>query len=180
MVTKTFISHETKTHSLETGYAKVNLVEFETNIYSQVNMSDGSAVLIINDDNQILLIKSVRPAVGEISWEIPRGGIEAGETPAEAAVRELQEETSLKVLPNHLLSLGFIHPDSGILSTKLHLFIHKTSQKRYSMSYIPDGIEVKAIKWVPKGKVIDAIRTNEITDSATIATLGKARLLGII
>jgi hypothetical protein len=60
------------------------------------------------------------------------------------------------------------------------LFLHKTSKQPSSMAYLPDGVEVKAIKWVHKVRVIEAIRTNEITDSATIATLGKARLLGII
>lgn len=180
MVTKTFISYEIQSNLNDTGFARVNLIKFEMNIYSQVNTSDGSAVLVINDDGEILMIQSVRPAVGEISWEIPRGGIEEGETPSEAASRELQEETSLVIPSNHLLSLGFMNPDSGILSTKLYLFLHKTSQKRHTMSYVPDGVDVKAIKWVHKAKIIEAIRTNEITDSATIATLGKARLLGII
>jgi 8-oxo-dGTP pyrophosphatase MutT (NUDIX family) len=180
MVAKTSISYETQPYLHDTGYARVNLISFEDNIYSQVNTSDGSASLIINDDNEILLIHSVRPVVGEISWEIPRGGIDPGETPAEAASRELFEETGLTVPPKNLFSLGFINPDNGILNTKLYLFLHKTSQLRSSMSYIPDGVEVKGIKWVGKATVIEAIRTNEITESATVAALGKARLLGII
>jgi ADP-ribose pyrophosphatase len=180
VVAKTVIAYETQSNPLNTGFARVNLIEYEMKLYSQVDTCDGAAALIINDAGEILMIHSVRPAVGEISWEIPRGGIDAGETPAEAAAREVREETSFVVNPNHLLSLGFMHPDTGILSTKLHLFIHKTSQQRYAMSYEPDGVEVKAIKWIHKARLIEAIRTNEITDSVTIATLGKARLLGII
>lgn len=181
MVAKTVITYQNQTNSLDTGFAQFNLIEFETKIYSQVTVSDGSAVLVINDNCEILLVQSVRPAVGEISWEIPRGGIDLGESPAEAASRELFEEAGFVISPNNLLSLGYINPDSGILSHKLHLFIHKTSQSRFnSLSYVPDGIEVKAITWLHKRKMIEAINRNEITDAATIATLGKANLLGII
>lgn len=180
MVTKTFISYELHPDSPDTGHAQVTSISFETKIYSQLNTSDSTAALIINDAGEILLIQSVRPAVGELSWEIPRGNIQDEETPAEAAARELKGRTSFIVSSNHLLSLGFMNPDNGILNTKLHMFLHKTSQPRHAMSYVPDGVEVKAIKWVHKNRVITAIRTNEITDSVTIATLGKARLLGII
>lgn len=180
MIAKTSISYETQPDSHDTGQVQVSLIAFEKNIYSQVNTSDGAAGLIINDVGEILLIQSVRPVVGEISWEIPRGGIKSGETPAVAAARALLEKTSFVALSNHLLSLGFMNPDTEILSAKLHMFLHKTSQPRYAMSYVPDGVEVKAIKWVHKNRVIAAIRTNEITDSVTIATLGKAHLLGVI
>lgn len=180
MVSKTLITYETQERSMDTGFLRINLIEYGTHIYSQVNMSDGAAALIINDQKEILLIQSVRPAVGEISWEIPRGGIDAGETPAEAAARELMEETGFQVEAKHLLSLGYMNAESGILNARMYLFVHKTSQKRHSISYIPEDVEVKDIKWVNKWRVIEAMQNNEITDAATIAALGKAKLFGIL
>ena len=43
---------------------------------------------------------------GQRHWDLPKGGIHDGETPAEAAVRETVEETGLAFAPEALLDLG--------------------------------------------------------------------------
>ena len=43
---------------------------------------------------------------GQRHWDLPKGGIHDGETPAEAAVRETIEETGLVFAPEALLDLG--------------------------------------------------------------------------
>ncbi|MFZ7104311.1 MAG: NUDIX domain-containing protein [Peptococcaceae bacterium] len=53
----------------------------------------GVAVIIFNDDQQVLLQK--RADVG--LWGIPSGHVEPGETITEAAVREVFEETGLRI-----------------------------------------------------------------------------------
>lgn len=178
---KTFINYETQPESYSTGFITVNLIQYENYIYSQVNgAADGAAVLVINKAKEILLIQAVRPAVGEISWEIPRGTIDEGESPHEAASRELREETGFSLSPDKLFPLGYINPDTGVLNIKIHLFIHKTASFPHQMEYKPDGFEVKNIKWVGLSNVAEAIRQNIITDSVTIAALGKAKLTNIL
>lgn len=178
MITKTFLTLTESETAHTTPFAQLNNIVHEQVSYTQVSLPDGAAALIINDAGEILMVQSVRPAVQQISWELPRGGIESGEAPAEAAARELFEETGFQVSPNHLLPLGHINPDSGILSHKIHLFLHKTSQKPSFV--IPADPEVKDVRWVHRGRVVSAIGTNEITDGITIATFGKAKLLGIL
>lgn len=58
-------------------------------------LEDNRAVFIvaITDDQKILLINLFRYTTQRDSWEIPAGGIDAGEEPLVAAKRELQEET---------------------------------------------------------------------------------------
>ena len=50
-------------------------------------------------EDQILLIKRNEPKIPEIhgNWELPGGKIEFGETPEAAAIREIEEETGIKV-----------------------------------------------------------------------------------
>lgn len=54
--------------------------------------------------NMILMVRHVEHS--RAYWTLPGGGIEAGETPAEAAVREVWEETGLRVRAMRLLWEG--------------------------------------------------------------------------
>lgn len=50
-------------------------------------------------DNQILLLKRIRPSSDGLGyWELPGGGLEYGETPNQALIRELKEETGLDII----------------------------------------------------------------------------------
>lgn len=65
-------------------------------------------VLIINDQQEVLLVRSW---FGHQSWSLPGGGIRRDERPAEAAVREVYEETGLRVAIDLLKELGtFTNP----------------------------------------------------------------------
>jgi len=58
----------------------------------------GAAILVMNDEGHILLLR--RAPISHFApdkWGFPGGKIEEGETPLEAAVRETHEETQLKV-----------------------------------------------------------------------------------
>jgi mutator protein MutT len=60
------------------------------------------------------------PGMGEV-WEFPGGKIDAGEDPMRAAVREVREETGLRVRPvAWLCSVGHAYPDRRV---QLHAFL---------------------------------------------------------
>jgi len=62
---------------------------------TQLVMSPSVAALVRNERGQILFL--VRSDNG--LWDLPAGAIDPGETPAEAVVREVREETGLIVEP---------------------------------------------------------------------------------
>ena len=75
-----------------------------------------SAGIIITNGHQFL--------IGHVTlqrwWDIPKGRVEADETPREAAVRETFEETGLKINPNDLLDIGVYN---YLPNKNLHLFL---------------------------------------------------------
>ena len=56
---------------------------------------------------------------GQRHWDLPKGGIHIGETPAEAALRETHEETGLRLRADALLDIG---PHAHTAKKDLHLF----------------------------------------------------------
>ena len=63
---------------------------------SAVRTNSSAAVMIlpeIKPDNEIIVIRQFRPPTGRYMWETPAGLIDPGEDPADAALRELAEET---------------------------------------------------------------------------------------
>lgn len=61
-------------------------------------LQPGVAALVRDDDGRLLL--QLRSDNGR--WGLPAGGIDPGETPAQAVVREVREETGLEVVPHRL------------------------------------------------------------------------------
>jgi ADP-ribose pyrophosphatase len=81
----------------------------------------GVAVLPIQEGAAVLLRMFRHPPRRPV-LEVPRGFIDAGETPAVAAARELREETGLLCRPEEMIPLGYCFPEAGILAARVALF----------------------------------------------------------
>lgn len=79
-----------------------------------------AAALIVNDLGEVLCVKrgASKFASTSFRWEFPGGKINVGETPAQAVVREIQEELSMKV--RTLADAPIIHHTYDEFSITLH------------------------------------------------------------
>ena len=64
--------------------------------FYKLSTPDGVVVIPVMEDGRLVLIRQFRPALARSTLEFPAGTIDAGEAPAEAAARELYEETGYR------------------------------------------------------------------------------------
>ncbi len=62
--------------------------------FSNLPLRKGVGVVLLNNNNKIFVAKRIDNPSD--FWQMPQGGIDKGENPTEAALRELKEETSIK------------------------------------------------------------------------------------
>lgn len=83
--------------------------------------SHAQAIIALTADNKVILAKQFRAGPEKIMYELPGGGMEPGENPKEAVIRELAEETGY-VPDGDVEHLGDIYKDA-YTNTVWHYFI---------------------------------------------------------
>lgn len=132
-----------------------------------VRMPSAAAGVVVDDpDLGVLLLWRHRFITDTWGWEIPAGRVDPGESPAEAAAREVLEETGWR--PGSLEPLVTYHPTNGSSDATFHLFVAASAEHRGDPS---DPDEAERVEWVPWHEVRAHIRAGRITDGLSLTAL---------
>jgi len=95
--------------------------------YTSVHLKiDSAAVLAQTPDGKLVLIKEYRHPTKRWLLSCPGGRLDTGESPIEAAKRELLEETGYEA--DEYITLGTIHPIPALTAVKVHYVLAKNAK----------------------------------------------------
>jgi 8-oxo-dGTP pyrophosphatase MutT (NUDIX family) len=124
-------------------------------------------------DRGVLLLWRHRFITDTWGWEIPAGAVDEGESPGEAAAREVREETGWQPGPlEHLVSY---QPSNGLSDQRFHVFLARDAE------HLGDPIDVgesERIEWRSPSDVRAHIARKEMPDGLSLTALLYALAFG--
>jgi 8-oxo-dGTP pyrophosphatase MutT (NUDIX family) len=124
--------------------------------------------------NLVGIVRTFRYPTGAWEWAIPRGFAHSDD-PTASARNELTEELGGE--PDDLVELGVTEPNSGLLTSRVHVFLAVYNEPTVAPV---DTEEVQELRWLPVSEFLQSIVHGKITDGFTLAAVSLALLKGRI
>jgi len=107
--------------------------------------------LVIDPSGELGLLIGRHDKRGRTLWSLPKGHIESGETPEDAAIREVAEETGIESAITR--SLGVIDFWFMAEGKRIHKTVHHYLFRMTGGTLTPQQIEVDEVAWFPLSEV---------------------------
>ena len=130
-----------------------------------IQAPDWINVIPLTADGQVLFLRQFRFGVDDFTLEIPGGMCDPGETPLQAAQRELREETGYVAGKWNLL--GWVHPNPALQNNRCYSYVARDLRREGEPR--PDAHEEFELQQVPRDRVASLIATGEVTHSLVVA-----------
>jgi len=134
----------------------------------------GVAVLALDEDRTVTLVRQYRYPIGQLLLELPAGKLDHGaeEDRLLGAQRELSEETGLEAA--EWTYLGYTLASPGFCDEALHMYLARglTRKKQH-----PDEDEFLDVVAMPFETLVEQVMDGTITDAKTVATTLKVKVL---
>lgn len=147
----------------------------KTTLYSVVECGQCVGILPFLDSDHVVMVRQFRYPFGESHrWEMPTGGVKAGEALEAAAHRELREEIGYDA--GRLAPVASFYTSKSVVQEVAHLYL---GYDLVPGSAPADETEFLETAVLPFRQVYELVIASEIRDAMTmIAVLHAARLRG--
>ncbi len=139
-------------------------------IFGVVTMKGGVSVLPLDENGFVYLTQEFHYAVGEETIEVVSGGIDEGETPLQAAKRELVEELGIEA--TEWTDLGLVNPFTAVVYSPANLFLAQNLS--FSKSNQEGTETIKLVK-VKLEEAVHMVMESKITHGPSCVLILKAK-----
>jgi len=128
-----------------------------------------AAVVPVDADGSVLLVRQYRHATGGWLLEVPAGKLDGGESPERCAARELEEEVGMRA--GRLDPLGWIWTTPGFTDERIWLYLARDLEQ--TAQRLEDH-EVLSVERMPLDEAVRQALDGEIRDGKTVCALLRA------
>ena len=140
--------------------------------FYRIDASDWVNVVPLTPDGQVVMVRQYRHGSRAVTLEIPGGIVDPGETPAEAARRELLEETGYRAAG--LEPTGGVNPNPALFGNRVHSFAAFDARPEREIRNGPT--ERTSVELLPLAGVDAALRAGRIDSALVVAAFHWLRL----
>jgi 8-oxo-dGTP pyrophosphatase MutT (NUDIX family) len=163
------VTHVFTGRAIEVKVEEVRLPNDHVATLDIVHHPGGAAIVALDEDGRVCLVRQYRHAANGYIWEFPAGKIDHEEPPLETAKRELEEEAGRRA--REWRSLGDFLPSPGFLTEVVYLFL---ATGLTEVSNKLEASEVLEAHWLPFDEVMRMAQSGELRDGKSLAALLRA------
>ncbi|MEU9822855.1 NUDIX hydrolase [Pseudonocardia alni] len=148
------------------GLADISQPSGERFEHHTVTLPAAAMTVVLDDDARHVLMSWRHRFVPDLwNWELPGGLLDEGESPAQTAAREVEEETGYR--PRTIEHLVTFEPMAGTVRSAHHVFLAR------GVEWIADPTELNegTFQWIPLSEVPGLIAAGKIKNSGALVGL---------
>jgi len=156
--------HDCRVFSVHRVRARSPRTGGEHDFYT-IDASDWVNVVALTPDDCVVMVRQYRHGAERVTLETPGGMVDPGETPAQAAARELLEETGYAA--DEIVPLGGVNPNPALFSNRLHGFLARDAQRVREVRN--ESTEETHVELVPLARLREEVRAGRVEHALVIA-----------